>query len=340
MHVHLKEDAGFTLMELMVSATLLLVVMAGAFAAFHNATRVGDTVSLLADANQNLRVALNTMTGDLIQAGRNIPNGGIPIPSGGGVADVRRPGSNGPLTFPAAQDVMPVVITGATLGPAVNGQQTDMITILYEDPTLPLSDFPLAALADDGTTMTVDDRTPIDDPATGIDAGDLILFSNVHGNAIQQVTAVNGQQVVFADGDDFALNQRTAAAGSIVQLRGGEDAFPMTTASRVVMISYFIDTTTNPAMPRLVRQENLRQPRAIAMGIENLQISYDLVDDAANPVDQKTPVPPNTPHEIRKVNLFLSARSLTRAQVTNAYVRSSATTQVTLRSLSFRDRYQ
>ena len=43
--------------------------------------------------------------------------------------------------------------------------------------------------------MTVDARTTITG-ADGIKVGDLILFSNAQGNAMQMVTGVNGTQTV------------------------------------------------------------------------------------------------------------------------------------------------
>ena len=48
---------------------------------------MNDTATNLADASQNLRSGMNFLVRDLVQAGRQIPTGGIPIPSGASPAD-------------------------------------------------------------------------------------------------------------------------------------------------------------------------------------------------------------------------------------------------------------
>jgi hypothetical protein len=89
-----------------------------------------------------------------------------------------------------------------------------------------------------------------------------------------------------------------------------------------------------------VRQVNAGQQLAISLGAENLQISFDLVDGVTNPSNVDTPPAANSPHQIRKVNLFLSARSIDRSPRTHDFFRNSIATQIGLRSLSFVDRYQ
>jgi hypothetical protein len=49
---------------------------------------------------------------------------------------------------------------------------------------------------------------------------------------------------------------------------------------------------------------------------------------------------PATPNQIRKANILLTARSETPFRGTNDYLRRSLSTQTSIRSLSFKDRYQ
>jgi len=107
----------------------------------------------------------------------------------------------------------------------------------------------------------------------------------------------------------------------------------------LLMVSYFIDNVTDPALPRLVRRVNMGNRLAIAMGVENLQLTYDIVNGGANPVNISTPAPAAV-NQIRKVNLFLQARSQDVNPQTKMYFRNSMSTQVGLRSLSFVDRYR
>jgi hypothetical protein len=208
---------------------------------------------------------------------------------------------------------------------------------MYIDPTLTPITLPEASISADGSSMTVPAGTSISGP-DGIEAGDLIFFNGPQ-KAIQMVTAVAGQTVQFGAGDDLNLNQRDATQGSIMELQVTPGTFPQVTVSRVLMISYYIDAVTDPALPRLVRQVNNGERLAIALGIENLQITFDLVDGTTNPTNVENPAAPNSPHQIRKANLFLAGRSLDVNARTRQYYRNTAATQVSMRSLAFVNRY-
>jgi len=211
------------------------------------------------------------------------------------------------------------------------------VNILCADNSLPLNQTPLTAISSDGKSMTVDKGTPITGVDNAIRAGDLIMFSNALGNALQQVTSVSGQTVGFNPGDSLNLNQPSASQGSIKQLQNGKGAYPPTTATRVLMITYYLDTTTDPDNPRLVRQINNSPGQAVALVLENMQMSFDLVDGVTNPTDVPAP---SSPNQIRKVNIAVSGRSSVPLRNTGEYMRRTLTTQVSLRSMSFIDRYR
>jgi len=104
------------------------------------------------------------------------------------------------------------------------------------------------------------------------------MFQNANGATIQTVTAVNGQALTFAGGgagDAFALNASGKPSGTIINIRNGDGTFPPTTASRVWMITYYLDTT-NQKRPLLMRQVNFRPATPVAEVIEDLSISYDI----------------------------------------------------------------
>jgi len=335
--------AGFGLVELLISMGLIAVVLAGSFRAFDDARRASEMGAMLADGSQNLRMAVVLMTRDAMQTGRELPTGGIPIPKGNGVAPIKRPGPPGSvLTLPTAWTTLPSICPGNGLGPTVSGVPTDIVSVLYADATLPLNVYPLTAIQSDGSRMTVDGRTAINDPRSGIRPGDLIMFSNAVGNAIQVVTSVSRHQVHFASSnvyDAFGFNQRTASSGSVMQIRSGS-TFPTTSASRVTMVTYYLDTITAPGQVRMMRQEAFQPARLIGLGLENIQLTYDIIDGVNNPTNQAEAVSPYSPSQIRKLNLFLARRSDQVIRQTNRQMRSSISTQVTLRSMSFGDRYQ
>jgi hypothetical protein len=335
-----NQDHGFTISEVLVATTLTLIVLSSGATLFTRSLEISDTARLSGNTNHTMQAAMTMMVRDFMQAGQGIPRGGIPIPSGAGSVAIIRPAPPASaLTFNNTWVTMPAIATGGGLGPAVLGIATDMVTILYADVRLPLNQFPLQAIAANGSSMTVNAGTNIGGP-DGISAGDLILFSNALGNAIQHVSAVNNQVVTFASPDPFRFNQRTAPVGSIMALQSSPGNWPPTTAQRVWMVNYYLDNVTDPSLPRLVRQVNFGQRLAIALGAENLQFTYDLVNGITNPTNVETPLPPLSPHQIRKANLYLAARSMDRSMPTNQFLRNSMAISVGLRSLTFVDRYK
>lgn len=333
-------DAGFTLGEAMIAVVLTLVVITSAIETLTRTLTLTGTSRVTSETNHGLQAAMSQMVRDIMQTGQGIPLGGIPLPNGAGALEVFRPGPGNTLTFGAGTATAPALTPGDLLGPTILGVQTDIITVMYADRTLSLSQVTLDAIAADGSTMTVNAATPVTGVG-GIQAGDLILFSNALGNALQMVTTTPTSQVVaFATADPMRLNQRGVPEGTILNLQSTPGVFPPTTALRVVMVSYYIDTVTDPALPRLVRRLNLGNRLAIALGIENTQITYDLVDGVTNPTSVDTPPVGNSPNQIRKVNLVLSGRSQEVNPQTNQFYRNQTATEVGLRSLSFVDRYQ
>jgi hypothetical protein len=276
-----------------------------------------------------------------------------------------------PLTFEnITQRTLNAITTGYQLGPLINGRRTDMVTMLALDPTsyvaypagafkqmtlnspaVPLAGTgliaPVPTLAADGASLTVGQfSTWISDPVSGIKAGDILLFNNAMGPAIQTVTSVTATAVSFAAGDPFNFNQRNAAAGSIMQIRNGA-VFPQTDVVRIQMLTYYLDNVTAPDAPRLVRQINLFNalaPQALAGIVDNLSMTYDLVEGTAN-TSGIASLPTTTgtlfsSNEIRKVNLRVAVRSETRLSGRDDFLRNTTTTVVSLRNLAYRDRYK
>ena len=336
--MHKHNEAGFTLSELLVSTVVTLMVLAAALGSFSDAVRVTDAARETTDTNQNLEVATTLLVRDLIQAGQGIPPGGIYLPSGAGATAITRPSPAGSdMTFPLGTEVLPSLTPGASLGPLVLGVQTDMIHVLYEDPTLSLKDASLT-IPNDGSRVTVND---VD--ITGqdrIQAGDLILFRGNNNSALQMVTSTDDQTMFFAAGDPMNLNQRGAAQGTVLFVKAGQQFnSDLIDLYRVHLITYYIDATTDPLLPRLVRQVGMGPRLAIALGIENIQFTYDLVDGDTNPTNLQDALAPNAPHQIRKANLFLAGRSIDVNPRTRQFYRNTVATQVSLRSLAFVDRY-
>ena len=352
-----NSEHGFTIVELLVASTITLAVIGIALTTFQNAMSLNEATSQIADSNQNLRAGTNLLVRDLLQAGRNIPTGGVAIPSGTGSLPVHRPSPPATsYTFDTTTlTTLSAITTGKGLGPTIGNNATDMVTILMEDSVLgPLTVFPFnttepgnpAKLASDGTSLNVGGNLSwLDgDPADGIPAiqvGDVIMFQTPDGAVLQTVTKIQSPTISFELNDPFRFNQPAAAAGSITQVLGNQ-----LTVSRVYMYTYYVHNDSSQT-PRLMRAVNMWPPQALAGVIEDLTLSYDLVDGVDNPTnvrdlpftDTTTNVTYNA-NQIRKVNLRVGVRSEEKSARQDDYVRQSLSTIVDLRNLAFVDRYK
>jgi prepilin-type N-terminal cleavage/methylation domain-containing protein len=378
----MKREDGFSLIEMMVTVAILIIIVGTTLAALNQAVQTTQNVTLMADTQENLRAGLNYMVRDLVQAGEAIPQGGIPLPNNNGVVNVNKPSPPTlAYKFPVASTTLQAITPGfgqglptATPSPANNGttlfgpNNTDMITMIFADNSLidntipasphTLSEFPIflapaggnpgcpaGAIAANGSTVTFDVTCiNINTGNTGLHAGDLIMFQNGGGVTLQCVTAVAGQTVTFAAGDAFKLNQTGLPNSTLPQTASPANSgkYPPTTATRIWMITYYIDSNTNPQRPVLMRQVNFNPAVAVAEVIENLNVTYDIVNAQVTvpPVNAQQIILPDTPAQIRKVNLLLAARSETASNQTRGYFRNNLQTEVSIQSLSFFSLYQ
>lgn len=372
---HAADERGFSLIEMIVSLGIMALVMSGVLSAMLNATRANDTVKLSTQSNNNLRVAMDLMVRDMLQVGQGLPTGRVVgIPSGAGAAAVRRPGPNDPaanptamvLTFDPGLVALPAIVSGPGLGPAINGRPSDMITTLSADSAF--EGVRLTALT--GTQMTVVPTMNITDTPDlardNLAVGDLIMFTKGSMSTLKAVTAITGNVVTFAPGDPMNLNQASAAVlGTLPNYVSlvpetaacqlpppnpcGQMVVP-SIATRIRMISYYLDPVDTGRGLRLMRRINARAPTVVAFSMEGLAFTYDLIDDVANPTGVRldgadldgtgTCAPLEcSPNQARKVNVVMNGRSSQPQQQTRRFLRNTLSTQISLRSLALVDRY-
>jgi prepilin-type N-terminal cleavage/methylation domain-containing protein len=224
----MKRQNGFSLVELMVAVTIVLLILGATLSALTSALNATQAITLMADTQENLRAGMNYMVRDLLQAGEGVPQGGITIPNSGGTSSVNRPGPGTPAvsfgTFSPSWTALPAVIPGFGLGATTttSGVASDMVTVLYADTTLQdagghwLNEFPIylapvnggaagcaasnpnpapqGSITTAGTTTTVTFDTScivINNGNTGINAGDLIMLQNNNTTGDGSVTGTN-----------------------------------------------------------------------------------------------------------------------------------------------------
>jgi len=379
----MKRENGFSLLELMVSMAVTIVVLGAATTALLQAQHATQAIAMQANTQENLRAGMHFMVRDIAQAGEGIPQGGITIPYNA-TSLVNRPGLAG--TFPTSYTAIPAITPGSRLGqvatsmdpatnlPLASGTGTDIVNVLYNDDTLVdalgnhLYSFPVVqaapavpvcagVISPTGAFVTL---TPACFTMPGvvqpIAAGNLIMFHNQNGTALEYVTSVAGSTINFAAGDPAGLNQTGKANGTVANLGPG-GVFPPTTITRVWMVTYYVDFT-NPAAPQLIRQVNYpnypaaapaNPPQDIADMTEDLSLSYDLTGSTApagtyplGSGNAPTPQAPDTAAQIRAVNIFLAGRSEApyTALSNPQFIRNNLSTQVCVRSLAFTNQFQ
>jgi prepilin-type N-terminal cleavage/methylation domain-containing protein len=383
---HTSSEAGFTLIETIVAMAIMLVVMGGVFSAMTTAMEANTYVKQMTAMNSSLGTSMDAIVRDLLQVGQGLPVGRrIEVPNGPGANPIIRPGPGqvgqcqGVTSFPVASSIA-AVSAGANLGPAVNGVCTDVITVLMADSTFESAG--VASIADTGASLIVDDDWDISGGATVTDdlrAGDLLMLSKGSYTTLMTVSGVVDQTVTFAVNDTLRLNQFDAGLnmqGTINQLRASAPVDPTvpqvdpnngartipgpTLATRIRMITYYVDTVLNPNSPRLMRIVGGGTPQAVGFDVHGLTFSYDLFNGDTNPVGVRM-TPANLAsggpcgiklasmtdavfestcaNRIRKVNVMLAMRSENINRRLGDYQRNTLFTQVSLRNLSFQDQY-
>jgi prepilin-type N-terminal cleavage/methylation domain-containing protein len=382
----MKQARGFTLIEVLVATAILIIVAGTAIEALVKAQRVTDAVALEANVQENLRAGMHFLVRDLTQAGEGIPQGGILFP---GASNINRPGTTPAIVFPPAYTSLPALNPGWLLGQPMTGVDpntgvvisggavnSDVVNLLYADNTLVdssgvgsppfLNSYPIiqagppacaGLISATSVTLTAGCFQMPGIPVP-VAVGNLIMFQNNNGTALAYVTSVAGQVINFAFGDPAALNGLGAGVpGSLANLLS-KGAAP-TTITRVWMVTYYLDTTTDTKHPQLIRQVNYpgyppanpaNPPQPIADGIEALQFTYDITGSTAplgdypnGPGDAPAPDPLyDNPSQIRAVNIFLAARSEYPYFINSGnqqFIRNNLSTQVSIRSLSFSNQF-
>ena len=364
-----KKHAGFTLVEFAIAMGVTTIALAATMLAFKDATQANQQVTLREDIADNMRAGLNQLEQDLIQTGTGIPTGGIAVPSAApsgsctsGYANIGRPLLNGSTFFPHCNVVLPAIEPGNTLGVLVTAPDatsllpTDVITMMYQDNSLNVSQYPINLPANSGAPGTnggcagtisatgasaqFDPKCVISPSPSGatINAGDLLMFSNANGNALALVTSVSWPTVFFAKSDPFGLNQTGLPNGTLVKLQNGGGAYPPTTAERITMVSYYLDNVTVPGHVELIRRVNFNTGQTVGDTVENLQFTYNFNDGIAT--NQVTVPTGYSENQIRSVNVYLGARSDNVYMQTKQFIRTSTQTQVSLRSMAYFNSYK
>jgi len=360
-----KSARGFSLLETLIAMGLGLAVVGAGVAMFRSATNAAQLAFSRSDMQQNARGALAIITRDLSQAAIGIPQAGISLPSGGGVTALA-------ACSPTSCYLQNGAYPGNLLAPVVpfdaqGAGNTDALTVVYTDNTWPVTNKTVSAVAQNGGTITVDTATydlsgkpaapPVghayNDAVYGTKVGDVLMVFNINGYAVATVTAVGANGVLsLSGGDPLRLNQAGATSGNIPSLRNapngqGVQSYPTTTAARLNVVTYFIQTNPGPDgilgtaddYPVLMRQVNAQNAIPLTDYVSAMAISYDAYDSVNSTyLTALDGVAVPNSSEIRKINITVTLQSSGTGTARNEQYKIS--TSISPRDLSFKDRYR
>ena len=282
------------------------------------------------------------------------------------------------------------LLPGYDVGPILNTAQgaTDTVTVVYSDnnfylncytptvtalgavtfgpATTPLVGgfppaFPPAGCLPSGVTAP----QAVNDAVVGLTPGDLVLMTLNGTQVVVEVTGAittgtnaYGQTtytIPFANNDVLLMNQTPAGGGlnSVPLHTVGAAAVLGLCPCRILVITYYLDNTVNPA--RLMRQISGHSPVPVAENVVYMKFSYDLFNDATNTpaVNQCNPGANVTcnpapgsvgllPNQITKINILNMAMDSTvmgAQYAQNGYQRMDLQTSVSARNLTYSNNY-
>ena len=247
-----RTQAGFSLVEVMVSVAIMSLIMGATMSALSQAMKANETAVLVTGMNNALRTGMDIIIRDMLQVGAGLPPGHFVLIPFGTATRVKVPGPPGTATTTALGDtdfnavnpgtgggpLVNLVTGGACATPGAGCVATDTITTLAADSTF--SHIPLKARNLNGTTIDVQlngldgiagnaDDVNIGAGPDRVLPGQLIMLEKGSYAVLLQVTAVDAPsgRITFATGDSLQLNQHTAPSGSVAGASGLNNFAPI-----------------------------------------------------------------------------------------------------------------
>ena len=270
---------GFSMIELMISAAIFIVVVLAIFRLLESSRDARFTTGERSSLIRAARTSIDTMGHDIVNSGVGYPNAGSTIPSGLLSGIVGQTYTDGDANF----DWVTPIIAGDNVN-AVNGVNTDQITVIFLDSTFNNGSALSISSATTGSSwLTI--NTAQSSNNSVCTAGDLFIVTGSNSSALGWLTGTNStDKLVFGNTDPLNINQPSASNGTLQAIN-----YPAS-LMKVKWIRYFVASDGT-----LFRREYgapstrigggatttatgyLDSP--IADNVKDLQIKYTLLDN-------------------------------------------------------------
>lgn len=270
----LNKKRGFTLIELLIGLALSGIVISAIYHVYISQSRSYTIQEQIAEMQQSVRVAMDTMVRDIRMAGFCLSSGKISYYDGSGTAYIY------------------------ALTPTNNGDNPDSVDVFYGDASVS---------AGISKAMPVSSAELCVDSTDRFNVGDLVIISNSTDGSLLQVTEVQPDSLKLQHNP--GEGNINPPGGHNIFPPGGYGSGSK--VLRMRYLSYAIDNTTDPAHPTL--EVDLDGPFAnmdfqpFVENIEDLQLAYQ-EEDGSWHYDNTTSSAP-TLEDIRAVRINVLART-------------------------------
>lgn len=324
-------QSGFTVLEMAVSMAIFAIVMGSIYGLLHVAREGRINTSNRAEVFQGVRVALNAVGRDAINAGVGYPNLGALIP------DNKLSLVGGGSDTDTALEFLTPVYAGNNLN-SVNGTLTDQVTFLYiDDGFNGGASLPISAISDaSGTVSVLTVQAGFSNASCTL--GDIYLITGNNASAIGIMTSKTATTLSFASSPTDPLGINSPGAKSAI-----DTLVVPASLSKLSWVTYWVSdedgngTGTGTLMRRVFGGFNASTSTLInwvdqplAFGVENLQIQYVLADGSLVDLPATTQMA-----DVRQIRATVTVRSPDIDPKNNQPFRSSVTSSFSTRNLVY-----
>ncbi len=286
-----KAESGFTIMELMIAATIFLVVMTAVFGVLRMGNIARDTINNSSETLNNARISVNAVGRDALNSGLGYSRVGSIVPDNFSSTLLGMPQDSG-----TSRDLFTSIMSGNNVSTSVlsiGTEKNDVLAFMYRDLQFNNGD-PIVISSVAYNANRVDMSTTAGKCAE-CKKYDLFLVESGNGNhALALATDILGTDTTIRveNGDPLGLNRKTdlpSGDRSILRPCSGSstsDCFiysPQATVKRVFLTSYSVNSygtlvRTTYGNNRGGTAADQIQEMPLAHGVQSFQVRYLMQD--------------------------------------------------------------